>query len=384
MVFNKYTLVLLCLFSIALGQEKFKIVLDAGHGGHDAGTYHHGLKEKEVVLEVVLMVGKALEKYPDIQVVYTRKTDVFVELFQRAQIANKAKANLFLSVHCNGHHTYTPKGTETFVLGLSKNASNLEVVKKENAVVQLETNTKDKYQGYDPNSPQSLIGISLLQEEFIDQSIILASKIQKSFGNHHDLYNRGVKQGPFLVLNQTAMPSVLTEIGFISNKEDNNFLKSFEGKQKIADAITEAVLAYKRAYYGGSPEPDKQMLVSEILTADTQVEKPKEEVQKVEQTLPSDKVDTEQKLFNKVVYKVQVRASQSPMNTKGTLFEGLTEVDVYQEAGFYKYTTKLAYRMVDAQNNLKSVRGKGYKDAFIVAFFEDKKISLQEAQKLEK
>lgn len=376
---NKYFIILL-LPIFFIGQEKFKIVLDAGHGGHDAGTHHYGLKEKDVVLDVVLRVGKLLEKHADIEVVYTRKTDVFVELYQRAKIANKAKANLFLSIHCNGFHTPTPNGTETFVLGMSKNASNLEVVKKENSVVSLETNTKDKYQGFDPNKTESVIGITLMQEEFIDQSIILASKIQKSYSNQNNLFNRGVKQGPFLVLNQTAMPSVLTEIGFISNPDDNKYLKSDNGKSEITNSIYEAVIAYKNEFYGSSSESKGPTESKE--SNSTKKESNENDVNII--TTVKNNNSNEIKVETGLVYKVQIKASYTILNQKAPFFKGLQPVSYFEEGGFYKYTYGEDSTLDSAKNTLKEVKNLGFKDAFIVCFFNNKKISIQEAQKLEK
>ncbi|MFY7812080.1 MAG: N-acetylmuramoyl-L-alanine amidase family protein, partial [Flavobacterium sp.] len=242
-------------FSINLcfGQvsTKLKVVLDAGHGGEDPGAVNKklGLKEKDIALEVCLRVEKMMNKHEDIEVFLTRKSDFFIPVYQRAEIANKQKANLFLSVHLNSSENSAPFGTETFVMGLSKSKSNLEVAKKENSVITLEKDYKTKYEGFDPNSPESLIGLTLLQEEYLDQSIRLASKLQYQYTKNLERYNRGVKQDVFLVLHKVAMPSVLTEIGFLSNDDEAKYMNSEEGKDKLAFGIVNAILEYKKEYY---------------------------------------------------------------------------------------------------------------------------------------
>ena len=246
-----FCLVLITSFNgFAQANTKFKVVLDPGHGGKDFGANYYGFVEKNIALKVALKVGKNLERYDDIEVIYTRSTDVFIELMERARIANRANANLFLSIHCNAVAKSDAHGTETFVMGLTKNASNLEVAKKENAVITLESDYKIKYAGYNPNSPESVIGITLLQEEYLDQSITLSTKIQNEFTNTLERKNRGVKQGPFLVLNQTAMPSILTELGFVSYKPEGEYLNSDRGQEELAKALTTAILNYKKEYFG--------------------------------------------------------------------------------------------------------------------------------------
>ena len=188
--------------------EKFVVVLDAGHGGKDPGNLGSGYKEKDIALSIILNIGKALEKHKDIDVIYTRKTDVFVNLFERGKIANKADADLFISVHCNAFHKPV-YGTETYVLGTKRSETNFNVAKRENEVIFLEEDFEKHYEGYNPNDPESLIGITLMQEDYLDQSILLASYIQDNFTNKLRRNNRGVKQEGFIVLHQTYMPSVL-------------------------------------------------------------------------------------------------------------------------------------------------------------------------------
>ena len=183
-----------------------------------------------------MKLGKILEKNPNIQVNYTRKTDVFIDLVERANIANKADANIFVSIHCNANKNTVPDGSETYVMGMSKNASNLEAAKKENSVITLEKDYKQKYQGYNPNAPESLIGMTLMQEEYLENSIALAGMIQDNFKNDMGIKSRGVKQAPFMVLHKAYMPRVLVEMGFISNREEGARLNSEEGQNDVAQS----------------------------------------------------------------------------------------------------------------------------------------------------
>ncbi|HBK83257.1 MAG TPA: N-acetylmuramoyl-L-alanine amidase, partial [Flavobacterium sp.] len=187
---------------------KFKVVLDAGHGGKDFGATYHGNVEKNIALKTVLKVGEILEKYPDVAVVYTRNKDVFVELDDRATIANKSKAHIFISIHCNANKNLAAAGNETYVMGITRNASNLEVAKLENSVVTLEDNYEVKYEGFDPNLPESVLGISILQEEYRELSVDLAARVQQAFTKKTTFKNRGVKEAGFLVLRKITMPRV--------------------------------------------------------------------------------------------------------------------------------------------------------------------------------
>ena len=226
-------------------KDKFIVVLDAGHGGKDPGKHaKSGLKEKDIALKVVLGIGQILEKEHDIKVVYTRKTDVFVDLFKRGKIANDANADLFVSVHCNAH-TSQAYGSETYVLGLHRNKTNFEVAKAENEVIFLEENHEENYAGFNPNSPESFIGLSFMQEEYLDQSIKLATNIQGNFTNKLKRKNRGVKQAGFYVLSGASMPCVLIEGGFVSNPSEEKNLKSPAYRKKLAKGIYKAILKFK-------------------------------------------------------------------------------------------------------------------------------------------
>jgi len=225
-------------------KEKFIVVLDAGHGGHDPGNIGNGYLEKNIALNVVLKVGEILEEDPNIEVIYTRKDDTFIDLFVRGEVANKANADLFVSVHCNAHNS-DANGAETWVLSLSGNNKNMEVAKKENSVIYLEDNYEEKYSDYDINSPEFVIGSTIMQEEFLDQSIAIAKLVQDNFVKKLRRRDRKVKQAAFIVLHQTFMPSVLVELGFLTNKNEGNYLNSGKGQREMALAIANAVLTYK-------------------------------------------------------------------------------------------------------------------------------------------
>lgn len=227
-------------------RDRFVVVLDAGHGGKDPGNMGNGFKEKQIALNIILKIGEALEKQENIEVIYTRKSDVFIPLDKRAKVANDAKADLFVSVHCNSHNSQA-YGTETFVLGLHKTKANFEIAKKENSVIFLEEDYEVTYGGFNPNSPESYIGMALMQEEYLNQSILLADFVQKNFTNQLKRKDRGVKQAGFLVLKNAVMPSVLIETGFLTNNHEGPFLNSNSGQNKVASSIVEAINKYAQS-----------------------------------------------------------------------------------------------------------------------------------------
>ena len=245
---TKYLSLLVLFFTFTFGfsqnTTKFKVVLDAGHGGKDPGAVKNGIKEKDVVLDVVLKIGKILEKNKNIEVIYTRKTDIFIGLRERANIANKAKANLFISVHCNGVKSTSARGTETFVSGFGRLAEQDAAV-RENASILLEKDYKDNYEGFDPKDPESYIIFSLMKNVFREQSIKLASLMQDEYVKSGRV-NRGVQEKSLAVLARAGMPAVLTEIGFISNPEEEKFMNSAEGQAEIVKNILDAIIAYKK------------------------------------------------------------------------------------------------------------------------------------------
>lgn len=346
--------------------EKFVVVLDAGHGGHDHGNKGNGYKESEIALNIVLDVGKQLEKNPNIKVVYTRQTDVFVDLFERGQIANKANADLFVSVHCNAHKS-DAHGTETFVLGTHKNQTNFEVAKKENSVIFLEDDYQNKYKGFDPNSPESVMSILISQEEYLDQSIMLASLIQDRFTNKLKRTNRGVKQAGFIVLHQTVMPSVLVEVGFLTNREEGAYLNSAAGQKDMSNSITSAILEYKHGLDGNV---GNFVYNYDAVTAKASevVEVPKKNVE----VRPIDK---------SITFKVQIAATSKAIDPKPNNFKGLNNISREKEDGLFKYfygnTSDYDITKTLEEEAIK----KGYTSCFIVAFKDGKKISLNDALK---
>lgn len=232
---------------LLLMAKPFTVVIDAGHGGKDPGAVGAISKEKDINLKVALALGDLLEKnLKDVKVVYTRKTDMFVELDQRAQIANQNKADLFLSIHTNASAgNKTVKGTETYTLGMHRAASNLEVAKRENSAIMLEKNYEEKYEGFNPKSSESYIIFELMQDEYMKQSVSLAGKIQKQFASTAQRNNRGVYQAGFLVLRATSMPSCLVEVGYITTPAEEKYLNTQEGITNLSKSIYNAVKEYK-------------------------------------------------------------------------------------------------------------------------------------------
>ncbi|RLK00324.1 N-acetylmuramoyl-L-alanine amidase family protein [Tenacibaculum discolor] len=383
---SKLSLIILTSLTILYGgilsvsaQKKYTVVLDAGHGGKDPGNLGNGFREKNIALRVALDVGKELLTSKDIEVVYTRKKDVFVELHNRAKIANDKKADLFVSIHCDAFRRPDPHGASTFVLGLSGNKENLEIAKKENSVILLEDNYKQNYD-YDPNSPESVIGLSVLQEENLENSLGIAGLVQNNFVAIKR-NNRKVKQANFLVLRETVMPSVLIELGFLTNKNEGKFLNSRKGQIRMAKSIAQAI----RKYF----ERLKLNTISETLTVnaplvENEISKPvvKKEVPKQvvkKETRPKAKT-TEPKTVSKgVVFRVQIAASRKKLSTKS--FKGLENVESLFIDDYYKYYYGNSPSLSGIKKVLPEVRSKGYKDAWVVAFKNGKRVSIKEALK---
>ncbi len=378
-------LLLFAAFTVAFSSHsqsgsKFKVALDAGHGAHDFGATYHGHIEKNIALAVVLKVGKILEKNPNIEVIYTRKNDVFIDLVERANIANRADANIFVSIHCNANKNTAADGCETYVMGLNKNASNLAVAKAENAVITLEKDYKQKYEGFDPNNPGSMIGVQLMQEEYLENSIALASKIQDRFVNDNERKNRGVKQAPFMVLHKAYMPRVLIEMGFISNPAEGAYLDSEDGQNETAQAIANAIISYKKEYYGnGAGEPGEEKPSKKVKptpTDDTTTEEP------VAQRPAENKPEPKTEPATGTVFKVQIAAVGRKIETTPSNFKGLSGVSVMTDNGsLYKYMYGNTADYETAKRNLEEARSKGYSGAYLVAFRDGKKITIQEALK---
>lgn len=237
------------VFAVSSGEVRTlrTVVIDAGHGGNDPGAVSGGVREKDIVLDIALRLGKKINQtYPEVKVIYTRDKDIFIPLFQRADIANRNKADLFISLHANYVSSPSASGTETFTLGLHRSQENLEVAKKENSVILLEDDYTSNYEGFDPREAESYIMFENLQSEYQGQSIDFAAQIQNQFGQNLNLIDRGVKQAGFLVLRRVGMPSVLVEVGFISNPNERKFLVSETGKEKVTESIFKAFSSYKK------------------------------------------------------------------------------------------------------------------------------------------
>ncbi|HEX9150522.1 MAG TPA: N-acetylmuramoyl-L-alanine amidase [Flavobacterium sp.] len=360
----------------------FKVTLDAGHGAHDFGAVYNGHVEKNIALAVVLKVGRILEAIPKMDVIYTRKTDVFIDLVERANIANRADANIFVSIHCNANRNTEGYGTETYVMGMTKVASNLEAAKKENSVITLEKDYKQKYEGFDPNSPETMIGMTLMQEEYLDNSISLASKVEDAFELlGKKIRGGGVKQAPYMVLHKAYMPRVLIEMGFISNYTEGNLLDSEEGQNEIARAIADAIVSYKRDYYGNEEtevidvRPSQKIIDKPIKDTAASV-KSKANFNSGELKKPMKSLDNTAALF-----KVQLSASVRKVELAPRNFKGLKNISVDYDNRVYKYMYGETSNYEEAKKQLQDAKDKGYDSAFLIAFKNGEKISIEEALK---
>lgn len=325
-------------------KSEFVIVLDAGHGGHDPGKNHKGYKEKDIALKIVLNIGEVLEKNPKFKVIYTRKTDVFVKLRDRAKIANKADADLFVSVHCNAHHTQA-SGTETFVVGVGNTQRNLDIAKAENEVIFLEEDHEEHYEGFDPSAPESIIGLTLMQEEYVDQSIKLAALIEENFVKKNKRKSRGVKQASLWVMHNTYMPSVLIETGFVTNAKEGAYLNSNKGQTEVASAITASIVTYR----------DNLELSVALLEIDDDID-----------------------VSEEVVYKVQFAAGKNKLALKSYNFKGLKNLSRSKQGDLYKYFTGNTsdYNLIKAVQQ-QAVK-KGYTSCFVVAYKNGVEVSVSE------
>lgn len=351
----------------ALGDKpKFRVVLDAGHGGKDPGNTGNGYLEKNIALAIVLKAGKILEARPEIEVIYTRDSDTFIELFERGEIANKANADLFVSVHCDSHSS-DAYGAGTFVLGLHANKQNYEVAKKENSVIYLEEDYQARYAQYDINSPVSVIGLTVLQEEFLEQSIEIARLIQKNFSTKLSRKDRKVKQAGFIVLHQTFMPSVLVETGFLTNKKEGAYLNSKKGQDEMSRAIADAIIEYKQ---GIVVTVDPLEVAASTETPEAAVPNTKTEVTGSKRETPATDLG--------VVFKVQIMASKIPMKMVPSQFNGLDEISTekFGEYNRYMYGSTGSYK--EARELQRVAQASGYSEAYIVVYENGKRVRLTE------
>ena len=353
------------------------VCIDAGHGGHDGGCQGASSQEKHVALAIALKLGKHIEEnFPDVKVVYTRKTDVYLKLYERAAVANKANADLFICIHANASDNKGALGTETFVMGLHKTEANLKVAKRENSAILLEDDYKTNYSDFDPNSPESYIVLTMTQNAFIDQSLSFAAKIQTQFTDRVGRKNRGVKQAGFLVLHQTSMPSVLIETGFLTNVEEEKFLVSDIGQDYMASAIYRAFKDYKaeleQKQNVEEPIDDKPDKIEPI--NDKAIVKEDENKKKDKK-----KKDRDDEAEKGVVFKVQIATSSVKQELVPANFNGVEDVSIYEAGGLYRYTVGKESNMRNANQLQLQLKAKGFEDAFIVAFLDGKRIPISEA-----
>lgn len=371
------TLVAATLTALSMAAaEEFVVVIDAGHGGKDPGAQSANKKvnEKDIALSVALQTGELIhQRHPEVKVVYTRKTDVYVTLNGRADIANKAKADLFVSIHCNAAESRKAYGAEVFVLGSEENRTeaNLNAAKLENSVILLEKDYKKHYQGYDPNSPESSIIFEYLQNEFLKESIEVAQGVQTQLHSTAKRYNRGVHQAGFLVLHATAMPSILVELGFISNAEEEKYLTSSTGKEKLSTSIANGF----DKYYDNLKKSTSKSATSEKSAQDLQEVAPAPNA--------TETIDTQSASFipdssEAPIFKVQFLSCDKQLPTNSPKLKGLPDVSFYVEKGVYRYTCGQSTNLPEIQKLKKTVCAT-YKDAFIVAFRGDKRMDTVEA-----
>jgi N-acetylmuramoyl-L-alanine amidase len=367
--------------SFSTAQKVQRVVIDAGHGGHDPGAVGKISKEKDIVLAIALKTGKLInENMKDVEVIYTRKTDVFVELHRRARIANEAKADLFISIHCNANKSTTPYGSETYVMGLHRSDANLAVAQLENASILLEDDYHVQYEGFDPKSPEGFIFFSMLQNAYLDQSLYLASGVQKYFRDVVNFYDRGVKQAGFLVLYKTTMPSVLIEAGFISNANEEKLLASEQGQNNIAKSIYNAVRDYKLSVEKGNKSFP---LAENILTKDISDYSTASQEQ-VNQSVENNNTTVAEKSQNAsgLVFRVQFMISKTMIATSAKQFKDIPSVNYYLHQGMYKYTAGNESSFDKALKVRAEMVQRGYKDAFVVAFLNGERIDLNKAREM--
>ena len=340
------------------------VVIDAGHGGKDPGCHGAIAKEKEVCLEMALQLGEMIKSsYPEIKVVYTRKTDVFVELDERAKIANRNHADLFICIHANAASA-SAFGTETYVLGLHRTESQQKVAERENSIIHLEEDGGAKYKGFDM-SPDAIIARQIQLSVFLDQSINFASKLQAQFkgiGRH----DRGVKQAGFLVLYKTTMPSVLIETGFLTNANEEKFLRTAETQKLMSSSMFNAFQKYKNELEGIVEETDNGSPFDQ-----TQVKQDNNEGENIY----ADGA-------NKVDFRVQIETSRVKIPLTSSKFKGYT-ISEYEQDGLFKYTIgHFVNNYTEANEMKKTLRDNGFQHAFVIGFFDGERINLQKAIKL--
>jgi N-acetylmuramoyl-L-alanine amidase len=355
------------------------IVIDPGHGGRDPGGLGKKTKEKDIVLSIGLILEELIKRhFPDVNVIMTRKEDVFVPLHERANIANKARADLFISIHCNvAPNRPNVKGTETFVLGLHRAQENLEVAKRENAVIALEEDYEEHYGGYDPNSPVGHIIFSAYQNAYLGHSIRFASLVEQEFETTARRHSRGVKQAGFLVLRQATMPSVLVEAGFLSNPEEEKYLASLEGQRDIALSILRAVQQYLRDWgYEPTAVPVARASAEDARAEDIHpadiVEKPKTVPQ------PDTQKESTPALVKDAYYSVQLFTSSSEIDTESMNPINNQSFFTLREEGLFRLANGKFIKYEEAVQQREKLRKNGYQDAFIIGIIGNARVPVSE------
>lgn len=383
--------------------KDFVLVIDAGHGGHDPGAIGRFSKEKNINLNVALKLGNLIqENCNDVKVVYTRNKDIFIPLDRRAEIANDSKADLFISIHTNAlANNRTTKGASTWTLGLAKSDANLEVAKRENSVILYENDYKTRYAGFNPNSAESYIIFEFMQDQYMEQSVHLASLVQREFRSTCNRIDRGVHQAGFLVLKASAMPSILVELGFISTPEEEQYLNTDIGSSNLAKGIFRAFLNYKREQEMRLTGKSRTVIPSIDLTA------PEKEIAKAQQdtemianqspitsdssSLKGGNTNELKETVNELpitvesatidegpTFKIQILTSSRPLSKNDKQFKGLKGVEYYKEGGVYKYTYEESpdyNKVLRSKRDITSL----FKDAFIIAFKNGEKMNINEA-----
>lgn len=370
--------------------KSFVVVIDAGHGGHDGGTCGNGLKEKDITLDIALKVGERIKsQYPRVKVLYTRSTDVFVKLHDRATFANRNKADLFISIHVNSAPNKGVYGTETYVLGSDKsedkhaavNETNLRVVMRENQAITLEKDYQQTYHGFDPSSTESYIAFSMIKNKHYDQSVELGTYIQEAYRQAGRKSDRGVRPGDLLVVRNVAMPSVLTEVGFITNTAEAHYMGTESGRSQLAGAIVRGFAKYYKRLTGGSSvvrveesserEPVDAEVVPEaeisqqVASADSSKEEP-------QRTTPPEKELVPTHSSTGTTYSVQLISAKSHVKTTDPQFKGYA-VRCEKVGDRYAYVYGTVDNMSKARDLRKKVR-KHFKDAFIVRYKDGRRV----------
>ena len=367
------------LASVAEKKKNFKVVIDAGHGGHDPGAVGKNSTEKELVLKMSIKLTDMIQKmYPEIEVIQTRTTDVFIPLFRRIQFANEQNADLFISIHCNYISSPKTRGTETFVMGLHRAGENLEVAKRENASILLESNFEANYDGYNPNSPEGHIIMSMFQNNYLDKSIELAADIEAQFAASHMSKSRGVKQAGFAVLRRASMPAVLVEAGFLSNEAEEAYLMSDEGQQAVTDALLKAIGAFYKNNQNNQVTPTEQRIeqTNDVVTSsnkstkNTSTEGSKKESAKTQTANGNQNIS---QIANKptIYYKVQIAALKNETADLDTPeLRKIGKLSLVNQKDVNKYLVGDFINRESAEIAREKLKNLGYKGAFIVLLQE--------------